>query len=278
MKLNRKIAALVGVSVILGACGNSATAISAPSTSVVSNNIGSTSTTVANGARGALPGATGTIAQVNGSTLEVQNPNTGQTTVTFTSSTVLTKTIPASASALVAGVCINAVGTPTSPSSSSTSTSLFGRPVTATTVTISQSVSGSCAVAGGGGFGGGRRFSAGGSGATRGSGFPGGANFATASGVVASVSNGLAQVTATNRSTGSTVTIPVTLTPTTTFLENTTATQADLVVGECARAIGPMNSIGAVAATRIAISTPTANGCLTGRRFGFGAPQGGNLG
>ena len=272
MKYNKTYVIAVGLGALLSACGNSVTAISAPSTSVVASTSNS-NPTPNTGAGATVPGAFGTIASVSVTTLEVQNPTTGQTTVTYSSTTILTKTVSASASALVAGVCITAVGTPTTPSS--TSGSFFGRPVTATSVTLSQPTNGKCSLGNGvGGFGG-RRSHGGASGAAR---FRGGANFAVASGVVSSVANGVAQVTATNRSTESTVVIPVTLTSTTTYLERTAASASDLVVGQCARAVGAMNSIGAVAATRIAISAPTANGCLPAGRFGFGAPQGGSLG
>ncbi len=284
MKHVKTSAVVVGAGVILAACGSTATAISSPSTSVAS----ATSSSAANatgrlGNRAAIPGTSGTIASVTGTTLEVQNPTTGQTTVTYSSSTVLTKTIASTASAVIAGVCVNALGTPTA-TGSSTSTSFFGRPVTATTVTVSQPVNGSCtSAAGAGGFGG-RRFPGGAGGGVPANGatgparFPGAAKFATASGIVTSVANGVAEVSATNRASGSTVSIPVTLTSATTYLQNTTATATDLVVGQCARAVGTMNSIGAVAATRISISAPTANGCTTRGRFGFGATSGGTLG
>lgn len=282
MNYRKSILVISSTSFLLAACGNTATAISAPSTSVVASSTNSTATsTPAAGARAALPAATGTIAAVSGTTLEVQNPTSGQTTVTFSASTVLTKTISTTASALVAGICVTAVGT---PSTASSSTTLFGRPVTATTVTISQPVNGSCNLgAAAGGFGG-RRFPGGSGGTTAGGGasgtarFPGIAKFATASGLVTSFANGVAQVSATDRATGATVSIPVTVGASTSYLERTSATAADLVVGECARAVGTMNSIGAIAATRIAISSPNANGCAVTGRFGFGAPQGGTLG
>lgn len=281
MKYIKTSAVAVGAGVMLAACGTTATAISSPSTSVASATASSAANATGGlGKRAAAPGTSGTIASVTGTTLEVQNPTTGQTTVTYSSSTVLTKTVASTVSALVTGVCVNALGTPTA-TGSSTSTSFFGRPVTASTVTVSQPVNGSCTAAAG--FGG-RRFPgrAGGggpaNGATGRSRFPGAANFATASGRVTAVANGVAEVSATNRATGSAVSIPLTLTSSTTYLQNTTATATDLVVGQCARAVGTMNSIGAVAATRISISAPTANGCVTTGRFGFGSTPGGTLG
>ena len=45
------------------------------------------------------PGAIGTIAAINGASLEVQNPTTGQTTVTYTPTTTFDQTVPAAASA-----------------------------------------------------------------------------------------------------------------------------------------------------------------------------------
>jgi hypothetical protein len=48
-------------------------------------------------------GASGTVAAVTTANLQVQNPRTGQLTVTFTPSTAFTKTVPATAADLMAG-------------------------------------------------------------------------------------------------------------------------------------------------------------------------------
>ncbi|KJF15838.1 hypothetical protein [Acidithrix ferrooxidans] len=287
MKIFKVSAALVLAGSLLAACGSANTALSTPTTHVgkaasVTKSNGTSASTTSSGTRRGLPGTYGTIASVNASLLEVQNPTTGQTTVTLSPSTVLTKTIAATASQVVQGVCISAIGTPTS--SSTSSSTLIGRPVSARTVAISQPTNGKCTPAGG--FGGLKRASRRGSasatlsnGSSSTKGFPGRANFATASGLVTSISNGIVEVNRVNRKTGATTSIAVTLTSSTTYTQLTTATTSDLVVGQCARAVGTMNSIGAVAATRILISAPAANGCVATGRFGFGGgAPGGNVG
>ena len=239
------------------------------------------------GAR-SFPGASGEIAAITGTTLQVQGTS-GQTAVTYTPTTTFRQTVSATQAAVTVGTCISAFGTPASGSST------FGGPVTATTVSISQPVSGACT----GGFGGGfRRSSA--SGTPGGGSFPGGGTpprgsfpaggfrggrFGVASGLVKSVSGNTVTVQETNPQTSATSSVVVTLTGTTTFTESTTATATDLAVGKCARATGSASSTGAITARSIVISTPGANGCYSG--FGFrggatGAPAsgapGGNTG
>ena len=136
--------------VTLAACGSSSSASTTSTTKAKAAGGGRGGF----GAGGARPGTSGTIAAITGTSLEVQNPTTGQTTVTYTSATTFDQTVSAAASGVTVGSCISAFGKPTS--TSSTSKSAFGGPVTATTVTISQPVSGSCTGGfGGGGFGGG---------------------------------------------------------------------------------------------------------------------------
>jgi len=66
-----------------------------------------------------IPGTSGTIAAINGTSLEVQNPTTGQTTVTYTANTTFRQTTTTTASAVTVGSCVSAFGKPTSASSSS---------------------------------------------------------------------------------------------------------------------------------------------------------------
>ena len=150
-------------------------------------------------------GATGSVASLGGSSMEVQNASTGQTTVSWTATTAFSKTVTESVSALASGDCVTVSGTPSKKSK----TTIAANTITVTTA----SASGSCtrtaaggaggARAGGFGFGfrGGRPGGAGGPGASGEGGtrpsFPGGgssnfrkafANLAIASGKVTGVS------------------------------------------------------------------------------------------
>jgi hypothetical protein len=274
--------------VTLAACGSSSSA--STTTSSAAHSSGSSSGSGSSARQ--FPGTSGSIAAINGTSMEVQNPNTGQTTVSYTPTTTFEQTITTTASSVTVGSWISAFGKPTNGSSSS-STPVFGEPVTATTVTISQPTSGSCT----GGFGG----AGGGAGGFRrsgsGGGFPGGGSgerpaggggfraggFASASGPVTAVNGTTATVTATDPQTKKTSSVVVTLTSSTVFTERTTAAASDLAVGKCATAIGTADSTGAVTARSITISTAGANGCTTGfggfrGGFGGGGAPGGNSG
>jgi hypothetical protein len=269
------LSALGVAAVTLAACGSSSSASTTSTTKAPASAGGGSGGAGAGG--GARPGASGTIAAITGASLEVQNPTTGQTTVNYTSSTAFDQTVPATASSVTLGACISAFGTPTTASSSSTPT--FGRPVTATTVSVSQPTSGSCT----GGFGG--RGFGGGTGRPPGGGFPGGrrpttgaggagrfsGQFGAASGPVTAINGSAVTVNETNPTTKKVSSVVVTLTSTTVFTERQSAAATDLAVGKCATAVGTADSTGAVTARSITISTPGANGCTTGfGRFGGG--------
>jgi Domain of unknown function (DUF5666) len=112
-------------------------------------------------------GASGSVAALSSSSMEVQNPTSGQTTVSWTSTTAFSKTVSEAVGSLAVGDCVSATGT----ASKKSKTTIAARSVTVTT----PSSSGSCARLG-------QRFGAGGtSGATSrgfaprsGGGFPGG--------------------------------------------------------------------------------------------------------
>jgi hypothetical protein len=282
-RLRRALAlsALGVAGVAIAACGSSSSA-STPTTTAPS------ATGAPGGAAGAgggggrqFPGASGTIAAINGTSLEVQNPTTGQTTVSYSSATTFQQTTATTASAVTVGSCISAFGKPTSGSTSGTSR--FGGPVTATTVSVSQPVSGTCSVGfggrpgGGNPPGGGTRPSTPGAGSRpAGAGRFAGGSFGAASGSVTSV-NGLAvTITETNPSTKATSSVVVTLTAATTFTTTGSASPTDLAVGKCARANGSADSTGAIAARSITISTAGANGCTSG--FGGFRGAGGGAG
>ncbi|MGA2835605.1 MAG: hypothetical protein ABSF84_03310 [Acidimicrobiales bacterium] len=281
---NRRIAALSAVGVValaFAACGGSSAASTTPTTATPTTGSETTPTS--------LPGASGTIAAVNGTSLEVQNAESGQTTVNYTASTTIRQITTTSASAVTVGSCISAFGKPTTTSSSSTP---FGEPITATTVSISQPTSGSCSRGGFGGFGGGTRpggtrpggtGSFHGFGGTAGNGsrpaggaFAGG-SFGAASGQVTAVNGSVVTVDETDPRTQKASSVAVTLSGTTTFSTTVTATSSAIVVGQCARAVGTADSTGAVTASSLTISAPTNGTCTSGFGFrgGFGGGAGG---
>ncbi len=110
---------LSGVAAVtLAACGSSSSASTTTSTAAHSSG---RQRWRRRGTRPASsPGPSGTIAAINGTSLEVQNPNTGQTTVSYTPTTTFEQTITATASGVTVGSCISAFGKPTNGSSSST--------------------------------------------------------------------------------------------------------------------------------------------------------------
>jgi Domain of unknown function (DUF5666) len=270
--------ALAGLGVVLAAtaCGGSGgTATSTPP--AASSSPGPTPTST----QAAFPGVIGTAAAVSGSSLEVQNPTSGQVTVTFTSATPITDTVSVTSKDLTVGSCVTVVGQPSTGGSAS-------RTVTATSVTISTPVKGSCTGAGGFGFGSGGGFPRGtfspnpsfsprprptGS---RGA-FGGFGGFGGANGKVTSLSGTGFVVQGRNTAAGTDASTTVTTTATTKYLKVVIVHPSALKVGQCITAIGTPNSIGAVAARSIRISQPGPNGCVTGfgRRGGFGTATGG---
>ncbi len=263
-----------------GSDGATATAASAPSQAAGS----------AQGqGQAARPGTSGTIAAVTATNVEVQNPASGQITVTWTPNTRFVKTTTASASAVAVGDCVTVTGG--SP----------GSTFTAQTVTVSQPVSGGCtagfgrAFGGAGGFPGGARPS--GAPTARpsdrstarpnGQGRPNGGRLAVVTGSVTTVAGTTITVTGPQRpragasasaapaatpSPGATVTSTVTLGSSTTVEETSSATSAALTVGECLTAIGKADDTGAVSATSISVRPAARQGCTGG--FG-GRPFGG---
>lgn len=176
------------------------------------------------------PGASGTVAAVTGSSLQVQNPRSGQVTVTFAPSTNFTRTVAATAADVVVGDCALALGAP-QPAGDPAG------PVTAMSVQISPvAADGGCRPGGGRGRG------------------------ATASGKITSTSGaGFVIQTGTSN-----VTRTVTTTQATTFTKTVAADHSVLAVGECVTAVGPSDDTGAVAASTISIRPAGPNGCQGG--------------
>jgi hypothetical protein len=230
------------------------------------------------------PGTFGTIAAITGTTMQVQNQQSGQVAVSWTTSTKFTHQVKTTVAAVKAGDCITATAASGTTSSSSA-------PITATSVTVSAPVNGQCTGGAGGGPGGGARpsgFPSGGfpSGVPSGgfpSGFPGGGarpsdfpsgaagrigNFVT--GTVTSVSGSTITVRA--RSFGSSDTTSHTIIADTKTTVDTTAstTSKSLKVGLCVTAQGKADSSGAVTATSVRISNPVSGNCT----LGFGGRNG----
>jgi hypothetical protein len=264
--------ALIGLGVALAAtaCGSAGTTATTPP-------VASASPTPAASTQAAFPGVVGTAAAVSGSSMQVQNPTSGEVTVTFTTGTVITEMVAVTSKDLTVGSCVAVIGQPSTGGSAT-------RSVTATSVTISTPTKGSCsATAGFGGFGG--------PGGPRGTfsprpGFtprprPTGSrrpfSFGGADGKVTSLSASGFVVQGRNRVASTDASITVTTTAATKYLKVVIARPSALKVGECITAVGQANSIGAVAARSIRISQPGPNGCVTGfgRRGGFGSsPRG----
>ncbi len=259
--------AVLGVAgLLLAACGSSS---STPTTTVPSRPASAAGTATAR-----LPGAFGTIAAVNGTSFEVQNSRTGQTTVTYTATTTFRQVVASSAAAVTTGSCISAVGTPTS---ATTGTARFGVPVTASAVAVSQPSSGVCVRGVGGRAGTGNPPPGRANGAAPGGAAPGGRRFGggrvgVAAGQVTAVAGDAVTVAETDPATHQSATAVVTLTGSTAFTTSGPATPAALAVGQCARAVGSADSTGAITARSITVSSPTGGGCAAGFGFRRGAP------
>ena len=61
-------------------------------------------------------GATGSVASLSGSSMEVQNASTGQTTVNWSTTTTFSKTVTEAVNALASGDCVTVSGTPSNKS------------------------------------------------------------------------------------------------------------------------------------------------------------------
>jgi len=232
----------IGASFVLAACGNSASA----------GNTASPSRGIARAPRG---GASGQLVQINGNTLILTGAN-GDVTVTYTTTTTITKMSTATLADITAGECIFATGAKDSSGL-----------ITATSVRLAPKNSRGCTT-------GGAAFSP-----------PAGAsprptpsrqaNMSVVSGEVTAVSG--TSVTVLTASSGTqTLTVPTVAN----VMVSSAASAASLQVGQCLRATGAPDASGTVQATSLTITPAGANGtCSTGsgfgRRAGNGAPAGG---
>jgi hypothetical protein len=253
-------AAVLAAGLTLAACSGSSSG-STPSSSAAAGGGGAAAGGGGGGGggQGGGPPASGQVAAISGTTMQVQSQQAGQVAVSWTSSTKFTHPVTTTLSAVKAGDCVVA----TAPSGTS-STSF-----TATALTVSTPVNGQC----GGGPGNGQRPSGFPSG-QRPSGAPSGAagrrNGAFATGTVSSVSGSTLVVAARQLgSNGSTTNRNITVGSQTKITTQQSTTSQSLKVGLCITAQGSANSTGTVAASSVRISDPV-NGQCTGGFGGFG--------
>jgi hypothetical protein len=243
---------------------------------------------------GRAPGVSGTVAAIDGSTLQVQG-SSEQTAVVYTKKTTVTARVATTSSALVVGDCVSVrpAATGSTVSTSPTAANADTGALAASTVTILASKGGCDAVAGGDGGG----FPGGGAGRPSGmpsdfpsdlpsgapSGMPpGGVAGFGAMGEVTALSAGTFTVatvvptrppgtgTATARPTASPSSTPVTVTyaDDTTFLTTAAAKATSIKVGSCVRATGRTDDTGTLTATTLLLSQPVDGSCTTGVRGG----------
>lgn len=216
------------------------------------------------------PGVSGTAAAVTATSVQVQNPATGQTRVDLTPSTVFTQTVPATSADLAVGSCVVATGTPATPGAAA-------GVVTVQSVTITPAGPDGCTGGFLGGAGGTR--SPGATRSPRPTAGPGtGADRGGAFGKVTSVSAPTFVVEQANRTTGATRTTTVTWDATTAFTKVVPAAASALSAGQCVNAAGPTDDTGAISATTVNIRPPGPTGCATGQRRGAGPANAGTSG
>jgi hypothetical protein len=284
----REVGARSGLALIAGALAVGLIACGGGSTPAASTNTASPSTSKAAGPQ-TPPGAFGTAAAVNATSLEVQNPSSGQVTVNFNSDTTFSNTVSGTLADVTVGSCVTVASTATGSTRPAP-----GTPITARTVNITQPSASGCTAGGRGGAGGGTGGGAGASGTNRPSGSPrpSGANGAGgnvggfAFGSVTAISaTGFTVHSAARGQTAATDTT-VTVTSSTTYTKVESATSSALAVGDCIAAVGSTDDTGAVTAKTIGISKAGPSGCSTGfgggggfgRRGGNGGGTGGSNG
>lgn len=197
-------------------------------------------------------GASGEVVKVAGSSLVLSNQQ-GDTDVTYTSQTRITKTRTATLADITPGMCIRASG----------SKDGTGK-VSAASVRLSNRVNGSCVLPTSPG---GRPA---GASAPSGSPPPQAQNASMTNGEVVSVS-GTSVTVRDAKGASQTVDVPTT----SQVSESLAAAPSDITIGECAFAAGQRTSGGAVAATALTLSPPGPNGCTArGTGGGFGSRGG----
>ena len=219
------------------------------------------------GAGGGFPGVIGTVAAVDGSTIQVQSTSS-QTAVSWTSSTRFTDETAASSSALAVGNCVVA-----RPARSGSDAS--GTTIAASTVEITPSQNGTCALTGFAGRSGQRPGTGQGAAAPRPSASPGARRGFGGAGAIGTDSFVVRTVARTGASASPQRDETVTWSSTTTFSRLAASTAAAVKVGVCVTAQGKTDDTGALAAATIAVSQPVNGSCASFGGFG-GRGQGGS--
>lgn len=226
-----------------------------------------------------FPGASGTIAAVSGSTMQVQSQRNGQVAVTWNAKTTFTKQVTAALSDVQVGSCVVATAGGDAGAAADSST------VAATAVRISETAAdGTCTGGLGGRRMGGTRPSdaptdmpsdrpSGGPGGGFGGGFGGGAF-----GTVTAVSGNGFTVESTAPGSSSTTSVEVTVSSDTTYSATGKATAAAVKTGSCATATGDSDDTGAVTASQVSLSDPVDGQCGMGMGMGVGRGFGGGRG
>ncbi len=241
---------IVGTSgLLLAACGSSG------STTATTTAASATPQSGAGVVRTAKPpAAAGVIASINSPQMQVQGTNTGETTVTWSSSTHFSLTARTSVSALSVGECVT-VETSTSSSS--------GVALVAVRVVAAKSSS-NCSVPSGtsahrrklkGANAGRRRFGL----------------AKVVRGTIKTLGSNSIQLTTVPTNSQKEKVLGIGITPNTVVLTTGVGSPASLSVGQCVVVRGSVNSIGTVAAKSVLISPSTNGSCST--RFkgaGFG--------
>jgi hypothetical protein len=294
-------AALLLAAPLLSGCGGSSGShTTTGSTATTGDSSASNSSSGGSGAGGSgsggsnFPGASGSVAAISGSSMEVQNQQSGQVTVSWSASTAFSKTVKLTAAEVTPGDCVTVTG------STSTGT------LVASQVTVSKpSASGTCttgrfgAGAGGGGFPGGNPSNGGtrpnnGSVPTPPSGSASGgrSGFSFASGKVTSVTAsslviyGISSSGFTRSGSGSRTSTPPTsikssnvtvgVNASTTYSETASTAASSLAVGDCVTSVGTADSTGAVMARTVRIASTGGQSCSTGfGGFGGGGTSNG---
>jgi len=287
--------ALAAVTVLLLSACNSGTgsdAAAAPSGAATN---GGQRTTQGQGQDPDRGGASGQIASVNGTVMQLRSTD-AQTAVAWTGTTTFTAQVPGGLSDVTVGSCVVAVAVQSTSSSGSTSaTPDTTSAIAATSIRITAAADdGTCAGGfGGGGAGGFNRQRPSGaptdapndtrpSGAPTGA--PGGGAFrgfgGVASGKVTAIEGSTLTVDAMGAD-NATTSRTVTVSSDTTYTSTKAADASAVVVGQCATARGQADASGKVTATSVTVSAPTDGSCSTrfgGDGFGPGGGPGGTNG
>lgn len=292
MSANRIAAGAAWCCVVLfaAACGGGTSATGAAASAPTTARSGGDAGGVGGTASGS-PGATGLLAQIDGTTLQVQSTG-AQTAVTYSAATSFTNTVVAKPSDVVVGVCIQTRSARPAPSAEgaapTAAPSLGNGPVIAVSVEISTPVNGSCSGPGGLSEAGTRPPGAAPD-ATRptGTSTPGQTKSRGAGGNRFGVLGAFGKVTAVDGASitieslrpqvgSATTTIPTTQTVDTSTATTYTVTQAAeakaLAVGLCVTALGTASDTGSITATSISIRPAQNGSCSSG--FGRRGPGG----